>query len=67
MEVSLRFANKVLHRDAVTISPDKAQNVFAMVDESEFDEYDDDGFDEAFADLIHGLKEAETRSIFDER
>ena len=32
-----------------------------MVDESEYDEYDDDGFDEAFADLVNGLKEAETR------
>jgi hypothetical protein len=35
-----------------------------MVDDAEFDEYDDDGFDEAFADLINGLKEAETRNTF---
>ena len=30
-----------------------------MPDEATADEYDDDGFDEAFADLIKGLNEAE--------
>jgi hypothetical protein len=33
--------------------------------DSDFDEYDGDGFDEAFADLIKSLNERETSTPFD--
>jgi hypothetical protein len=52
----------------MTISPTQSKDdATTMVDDAEFDEYDDDGFDEAFADLINGLKEAETRNAVYER
>ena len=35
-----------------------------MGDDSDFDEYDGDGFDEAFADLIKSLNDAETSIHF---
>jgi hypothetical protein len=50
----------------MTISPTQSEDATTMVDDAEFDEYDDDGFDEAFADLLNGLKEAETRNTFHE-
>jgi len=31
-------------------------------EDTEYDSFDDDGFDEAFADLIESLKDAETRA-----
>ena len=52
----------------MTISPTQSKDdATTMVDDAEFDEYDDDGFDEAFADLINGLKEAETRNAVHDR
>jgi hypothetical protein len=36
-----------------------------MGDDSDFDEYDGDGFDEAFADLIESLNDAETSIHFE--
>jgi hypothetical protein len=43
--------------DILPSSKDDQQGRGEMIDDSE---YDDDGFDEAFADLINGLKQAET-------